>query len=443
MMAGSRHGSSAASAGNRRPVVVRHDGDDERSTTNREGFGAWLNSPALDFYAIAITGGLLIVIGLFMVLSSSSVVNIAQGKSPFHGFMSQAMYASIGLIALFAALLVPIRLLKKQWFVFTGFVLAIGLQILVFVPGIGRVINGNRNWVKFGPVQGQPSEFLKLALALWLGVFLAKNRDRLREVPVLATGVASAAVALGLVAGGKDLGTMMMMAALSAGAMWAAGVPKRWFGFGGILAAVIVLGLVIQSPNRMARVGNWLHGTCEGDSCFQAKNGLMALAEGGWWGLGLGQSRQKWGRIPHPDNDFIFAIIGEELGLVGTLSVLVLFILLALALNRMMSRVKDPFIQIATAGIATWILVQAFVNMAVVSGLLPVLGVPLPFVSAGGSALVASMMALGLLLNFARQEPGAWDAITAKSGFTRRSAAVVAEPARPAPRRRVRHNRKD
>lgn len=394
----------------------------------RGSVGSWLRSPALDFYAIAIIGGLLILIGLLMVLSSSSVTNIAQGRSAFSGFFSQALFAGLGLVGLIVAALVPLSLLRHQIVALGGFVAALALQAMVFVPGIGIMVNGNRNWVRFGPIQGQPSEFLKLALAIWLGVFLARNRHRLRELPVLFMAVFTAGAALALVAVGRDLGTMLMMAALVAGAMWVAGVPKRWFGLAGIGGVLVVTLLVIQSPNRMARLGNWLHGTCEGDSCFQANNGLMALAEGGWWGLGIGQSRQKWGRLPHPDNDFIFAIVGEELGLMGTLTIVVLFVLLALVLCRMLSRLRDPFVQITTAGISTWLLFQAFVNMSVVSGLLPVLGVPLPFVSAGGSALVASMLALGLLLNFARNEPGAKEALTARSLFARKSAAVVAGP---------------
>ena len=221
----------------------------------------------------------------------------------------------------------------------------------------------------------------------------------------------------------------MMVGILAAGAFWVAGVPKRWFLIAGGGAVAVVIGLVLASPNRMARALNWLHGECAGDSCYQADNGLMALATGGWWGVGIGQSRQKWGRVPEADNDFIFSIIGEELGLFGTLLIVLLFTLLALFLYRMMLRIRDPFVQITIAGITSWILAQAFVNMAVVTGLLPVLGVPLPFVSAGGSALIASMLALGVLLAFARSEPGAAEALRAHARYSKKSATVVAKPA--------------
>lgn len=408
----------------------------------RHTVASWLKSPACDFYAIVIIGGLLVGIGLVMVLSSSSVGHIARGLSPFGGFLSQAIFAMVGLVAAAITVCLPISLLKKMWCAHLILLLGLALQALVFVPGIGMNVNGNLNWIRIGSLQGQPSEFLKIALALWLGAYLAHNRDRLRNVSTLVIAAVAILLSLGLVVGGRDLGTMMMMAALAIGALWAAGVPKRWFAVVMLVGGAGVLAFVLQSPNRMARVGNWLHGECPGDSCWQSDNGLMALAEGGITGVGLGGSRQKWGRIPHAENDFIFAIIGEELGLLGTLTVVVLFALLAIVLYRVMMRNRDPFVQITTAAISTWLIVQAFVNMSVVVGLLPVLGVPLPFVSAGGSALVASMIALGLLANFARNEPGAREAISARAWFARRSATVVAgSDAALTPRRAPRRKR--
>src|SRR5699024_7097446 len=201
------------------------------------------------------------------------------------------------------------------------------------------------------------------------------------------------------------------------------------------LAAVIAL--TITSSNRMRRIDNWLNGTCEGDSCLQADQGLMGLAEGGWWGGGLGEARQEGGRLPAAEGDYLDAIIGEELGLVGTLGVLALFAALALLMFRMITRIDDHFMQITVAGISAWLLGQAFLNMMVVTGLMPVIGVPLPFISSGGSALLASMAALGVLLSFARREPGAQDAITARVGAVRRTISVLPAPrdAEPAPAR--------
>ncbi|HLQ80967.1 MAG TPA: FtsW/RodA/SpoVE family cell cycle protein, partial [Brachybacterium sp.] len=235
-------------------------------------------------------------------------------------------------------------------------------------------------------------------------------------------------IALGMVMAGHDLGTMLIMAMLVAGAVWVAGTPRRWFLIAGIGGLLGIAGLTITSANRMARIGNWFHGICEGDSCYQADQGLMGLAEGGWWGVGLGESRQKWGRLPAAEDDYIFAIIGEELGLIGTLGVVMLFAVFALLMLRMITRLDDHFMQISVAGICAWLLGQAFVNMMVVTGLLPVIGVPLPFISSGGSALLASMTALGVLLSFARREPGASEAIGARLSAVRSSISVLPAP---------------
>ncbi|WP_114855858.1 putative lipid II flippase FtsW [Brachybacterium sp. YJGR34] len=393
----------------------------------RNGVGSWLKSPALDFYGLIIVGTLLIGLGLVMVLSSSSVQNISQGGSGFAGLVRQGTFAAMGLVALVTAALLPPGFYRRAAWVLFG--LGLLLQCLVHVPGLGVEVYGNRNWIQIGSQRLQPSEFLKLSLAVWIGALLAAKRPLLHRpfhlaVPLLP-GVAAA---LGLVVLGHDLGTMLVMAMLVAGAVWVAGVPRRWFVAAGALGVVGIVAMTITSGNRMARINNWLHGTCAGDSCLQAEQSLMGLAEGGWWGVGLGESRQKWGRLPAAEDDYIFAIIGEELGLIGTLGVVALFTVLALIMFRMIARLDDHFMQITVAGISAWLLGQAFVNMMVVTGLLPVIGVPLPFISSGGSALLASMTALGLLISFARREPGAAEAISAKMGSVRRSISVLPAP---------------
>src|SRR5699024_11203208 len=309
-------------------------------------------------------------------------------------------------------------------------------QCLVHVPGLGVEVYGNRNWIQIGSQRLQPSEFLKLALAVWIGALLTIKRPLLhRPFPLRFPLLPGIGAALGLVMLGPDLGTMLVMAMLVAGAVWVAGVPRRWFVAAGTLGLVAIVALTVTSGNRMARINNWLHGTCPGDSCLQSEQGLMGLAEGGWWGVGLGESRQKWGRLPAAEDDYIFAIIGEELGLIGTLGVLALFTALALLMFRMITRLEDHFMQITVAGISAWLLGQAFVNMMVVTGLLPVIGVPLPFISSGGSALLAPVAALGLLLSFARREPGAAEAIGARLSSVRSSISVL-----PAPRGRGRES---
>ena len=390
----------------------------------REGVGGWLKSPALDFYALIVIGTLLVGLGLVMVLSSTSVLNISRGDSGFEGLVRQGTFAVMGLVLLVAAAVMPPGFYRRAAWILFGIGLA--LQCLVHVPGLGVEVYGNRNWIQIGSQRLQPSEFLKLALAVWLGAVLSIKRPLLHKpfhlfIPLLP-GVGAA---LGLVILGHDLGTTMVMGLLVAGAVWVAGVPRRWFMLAGVTGLVAVIGLTITSGNRMARIDNWIHGTCEGDSCLQSTQGLMGLAEGGWWGVGLGQSRQKWGRLPAAEDDYIFAIIGEELGLIGTLGVVALFTALALVMFRMITRLDDRFMQITVAGISAWLLGQAFVNMMVVTGLLPVIGVPLPFISSGGSALLASMTALGVLISFARREPGAQEAIGARFSSVRRSISIL------------------
>ncbi|WP_460477897.1 putative lipid II flippase FtsW [Brachybacterium huguangmaarense] len=421
--------SERGSARRTAPAVVRPTEEHPLGDVSgrvRDGVTSWLRSPALDFYALAAIGTILLGLGLVMVLSSSTVISIASGRSPYAGLLRQGTFALIGLPLLIAAALLRPGFYKRM--AWPLLVLGFALQLLVFTP-LGYGAGGNRNWIRIGTMTLQPSELLKLALAVWLGMVLAHNHARLnRAAYIFGPIVPVVGLALGLVVFGHDLGTAMIMAMLVAGAMWVAGVPRRWFALLGAAGAAGVAGLVLTSPNRMARISTWLHGECVGSSCDQSSHGLMALAEGGWWGRGPGESAQKWGLLPAADNDYIFAIIGEELGLIGTLGVLVLFGLLALVLFRMITRADDLFVQIAVAGVSAWILGQAFTNMMVVTGVLPVLGVPLPFISAGGSALVASMTALGMLLSFARHEPGAADAIRANIRRVRRGKTVVPAP---------------
>ncbi|GEM_PF-30829 len=393
----------------------------------REGIATWLRSPALDFYALLVIGGLLLGIGLVMVLSSSMIISLGRGESPYAGLISQGRFALIGLpLLVLAALLRPGFYRRMAW---PLLLLGFALQVLVFTP-LGFGAGGNRNWIRIGSMTLQPSELLKLALAVWIASIVAMKRPLMNQPKHLLFPIAPVIViALGLVLYGHDLGTAMVMCMLIAGSLWVAGVPRRWFALAAAVGVVGVTGMVLTSANRMARITTWLHGECVGSSCYQADHGLMALAEGGWWGVGLGESRQKWGLLPAADNDYIFAVLGEEMGLFGTLGVLALFAALALVLLRMITRIDDLFVQVAVAGISAWLLGQAFTNMMVVTGLLPVLGVPLPFISAGGSALVTSMTALGVLLSFARHEPGAADAIRARVGRVRRGATVVPAPA--------------
>jgi cell division protein FtsW len=211
--------------------------------------------------------------------------------------------------------------------------------------------------------------------------------------------------------------------------LFVAGAPLRIFGVAFGLAAVATLILVSGSSNRTGRISSWASGCSNVDDfdgpCWQAIHGQWALASGGWGGVGLGGSREKWGLLPEAHNDFIFAIIGEELGLIGTLVVLGLFAILGWGLFRIVFRTDDLFIKIATGGVLVWVLGQAIVNIGAVLGLLPVVGVPLPLVSYGGSALVMTMIALGMVIGFARREPACAEALAARAGLVHRSLAVL------------------
>jgi cell division protein FtsW len=236
-----------------------------------------------------------------------------------------------------------------------------------------------------------------------------------------------AAGAIGLVLAGHDLGTALVLMGIVAALLFAAGVPGRWFAAAGAMVALVAAVLVRGSDNRMSRITNWMSGDCTDPNgvCGQSVHGLYALADGGWWGVGLGASREKSGWLPEAQNDFIFAIIGEELGLPGTLVVLALFALVATACFRLIVRSEDQFVRLASAGAKTWVILQAVINIGSVIGLLPVIGLPLPLVSAGGSALVTTLVAMGMLVSFARHEPGAAEVLATRPGMVRRSLAVL------------------
>ena len=394
------------------------------ATRTRSALGSW-NSAVTSYYVLAGAIALLLVLGLVMVLSSSSVDSLAAGKSPYAEFLDQTKYALVGLPVLLVLARMPVRSLKvAAW---PALVFAVAFQALVFTP-LGRGQGGNRNWVRLPGFQAQPSEVIKLALALWLGAVLARKLPLLgRWKHALIPAIPVAAGAILVVLLGHDLGTALVLFLLVFGALWVAGVKFRMFAVPAVAVVAVTFPLVYFSSNRKGRIMDWLAGDASDPlgTGYQSKHGMWALGTGGWGGLGLGQSREKWSYLPEAHNDFVFAVIGEELGLLGTLLVLALFALLAFAMVRIIRRHDDAFARIATGAIMCWIIGQALVNIAVVIGLLPVIGVPLPLVSAGGSALIMTMAALGVVLAFARSEPGAKEALAARPTVFRRSLAVL------------------
>lgn len=346
----------------------------------------------------------LAIFGCIMVLSASSVTMISQGQSPFSQVSSQVMFLVLGVIAMAGITRIPVGYYHKKSVVYAMLIVALVMQLAVVVVGVE--VNGNRNWLKFpGGVQIQPSEFSKLAIIMWLAWVYSRHGDISRSIwRTLFPSIYGVGALVLLIMLGGDMGTAMVYGFIFVGMMWLAGASRSsLLKIGGAFAALALVG-VLSSANRVARIfGVW--GSCTNANCDQANSGEVALTTGGFLGVGLGQSRQKYNYLAEAHNDYIFAIIGEELGLLGTLAVLLLYVGLVYCAVRIMLRTTDPLVRLATGGIMIWLTSQAIINMGMVSRILPVIGVPLPFVSYGGSSLLSSLFAAGLLLAFARQTP--------------------------------------
>lgn len=391
-------------------------------------FRGWAaaESPVLAYYVLLGAALALFVIGLMMVLSASMITSMKDDGSAYTVFLKQLLYGGVGLVGAALASRVTVAWWKRL--AIPALAVAVTLQVLVFTP-LGATINGSRNWIHVGSTSLQPSEFAKIGLVLTGALILTAKRKLMTSirhilVPYLLPVVT---VTIALVIKGGDLGTTLVLLGIVAAVLFVAGVPGRFFAGGLAIAVAFATLMAVTSANRLARISGWVSGSCTNPDgpCGQAVHGSYALADGGWWGVGLGASREKWSWLPEAQNDFIFAIIGEELGLPGTLIILALFLILGWGCYRIVLRTHDQFVRVATGGVMAWLLIQAIINIGGVIGLLPIIGVPLPLVSAGGSALVTTMMAIGMLLSFARQEPGARDLLTVRASVVGRSISVV------------------
>ncbi|WP_406728015.1 putative lipid II flippase FtsW [Streptomyces sp. GD-15H] len=409
-MPSSRTGRPPARRAPRPPVVPRPARENTVRTLYTRARRAW-DRPLTAYYVILGGSALLTVLGLVMVYSASQITALQKSLPGSYFFRKQLLAAGIGAVLLLAAARMPVRLHRALAYpILAG---AVCLMVLVQVPGIGMAVNGNQNWIDLGgSFQLQPSEFGKLALVLWGADLLARKQDKrllAQWKHMLVPLVPAAFMLLGLIMLGGDMGTAIILTAILFGLLWLAGAPTRLFA--GVLAVAALIGalLIRTSPNRMARLA--CLGATEPQAgpvdCWQAVHGIYALASGGIFGSGLGASVEKWGQLPEAHTDFIFAVTGEELGLAGTLSVLALFAALGYAGIRVAGRTEDPFVRYAAGGVTTWITAQAVINIGAVLGLLPIAGVPLPLFSYGGSALLPTMFAIGLLIAFARDEPAA------------------------------------
>ena len=398
----------------------------QRATGLRDGalrLKALLDRPLASYYLVLGCSLLLLGVGLMMVLSTSTAYDLDQGLPAYSMFEKQLLGAAVGLGLMWLAAKSPPRLFRG--FAYPLLLAAIGGLVLVLL--FGPYIDGAKRWLTVAGTQVQPSEFAKLALVLW-GADLLARKEKLGQLSdwrhILVPLLPGAALMAMLVMIGKDLGTTFLLLVIFLSLLWVIGAPAKLLVGMVALMAFALLVLVAVHPYELARLTGFVSSSspsCRSLTCYQLVQGKDALGSGGLFGVGSGASRAKWGWVPESQSDFIFAILGEELGLVGTLCVVVLYGGLAFAGLRIARRVPDTFARLAAGAITVWLTVQALVNMGAVLGLLPITGVPLPLISQGVSSLIVTMAALGMLMSFARSEPGAALALAAAGpGLPRR-----------------------
>ncbi|MBI4260575.1 MAG: putative lipid II flippase FtsW [Actinobacteria bacterium] len=357
---------------------------------------------------------LLTAFGVVMVLSASSVWALQQFGSSYEFFTRQAIYAVVGLVAMVVTAAIPYRMWRRA----SVPMLAVSVVLLAVVLEVGTTVGGSTRWIVLGPVTLQPSELAKISLVLFTAAVLAKKWSKLDEpahvalplLPIL--GLLSALVMLE-----PDLGTTVIMCAIVFLLFYLAGVRLRYLLAGGLFCGGLGLVLIVTEGYRASRLLSFLNPWADPyRDGYQVIQSLLALGSGGWFGVGLGASRAKWLYVPNAHTDFIYSIIGEELGMIGAIAVLVLFGALLVAGVRIAARTEDVYGRLLAGGIVGWLGLQAVMNLATVTGLLPVTGVPLPLVSFGGSSLIANLAAIGILLNVARASRGSGQAAAGAAG---------------------------
>jgi len=345
---------------------------------------------------------MLLSTGVVMIYSASAIVAADRFRDPYFFLKKQVFWSALGSGALWLALRTDYRRLEK--FVLPLLGLAVLLLVLVLIPGLGVSVNGSRRWLRFGPLSFQPAELAKLALVVYLAAFFARKRDELGEfwrgvVPPLAVG----GVLAGLVLAQPDLGSCLTLLVLTLGLLFLAGARTRWLAVLVVPTLPLAALAVWMAPYRMRRVFAFLDPWQDPrGGGFQIIQSWLALGGGGLLGRGIGESKQKLFYLPEAHTDFIFAIVGEELGFLGATLVVVLFAVLVWRGLRIGLRAADPFGAYLALGITVLVATQTLVNLGVVTGMLPTKGLPLPFLSFGGSALLMTMLATGVLLNISQ-----------------------------------------
>jgi cell division protein FtsW len=353
------------------------------------------------WYLLVGVVGVLVVIGLVMVLSASSVQSEREFGSTWNYFLRQSIWTVISV----AACVVMARIDYRRWRRLIPLLLvgSFALLLLVLIPGVGLQVNGARSWLGRGMFRMQPAEVVKLALLLFCADLLARRHNRMDDarltlVPVLVVVGATAFLMMLQ----PDLGSTMVMGAIVFSVLFVAGVPLGRLATVFTVGSAGALGLALSKTYRRDRLLAFLDPSKDpANTGYQINQSLMGVASGGLWGVGLGESRAKWGFLPNAYSDFIFAIIAEELGLLGALLVIGLFLAFGVFGIRVALRAPDRFGTLLAAGITAWVLAQAFVNIGGVVGILPITGLTLPYVSYGGTSLLVMMTATGLLLNVA------------------------------------------
>jgi cell division protein FtsW len=379
----------------------------------RTSLGSWyaaarhaLDRPLTSYYLLLGASALLLTIGLIMVLSASSVYSFERHDGDSYAVVKrQLLWVLIGIPCAWVASRLPYRAIRQvSWL---GIIVAV--VMLALTIELGTTVNGNTNWLALGPIRIQPSEIAKLAIVLWAAhVYAQKDRrlGRLHQVMMPVVPVLLGITLLVIV--GDDLGTALVLFAILLAMLWVVGAPARLFTVALTVIGVVAIWIASTSAERRERLTNFVDPFKDyHDAGWQPAHGLYALSSGGWFGQGIGASQQKWGDLPEAHTDYIFAVLGEELGLVGTLLVVALFLTIAYAAIKVALATRDPFVRYMSFGIVVWLIGQMIINVGMVLALLPVIGIPLPLISYGGSALLPSLVALGLLIGFARREPEA------------------------------------
>jgi len=396
-------------------------GGDGAGTIRVGGRFAVPGMPTGSFWLLAAIVVVLNMFGLVMVMSASSVPSVRSGAGPWSLWEKQVMWTVLGSFALLATLMVSVDFWRR--FTKPFMALAIAMLVLVLVPGVGVTVNGATRWLGAGPIQVQPSEFAKFALLLFVADLLDRRSAKMADwrwclLPVVAyLGLVSALIMLQ-----PNLGTTIIIAFMVLVMLYAAGTPVLPLGVvtagGAAAAAAFVFGTTFRRTRFFTFLNPWP--TAQG-SGLQNVQSLVGIANGGLLGRGLGRSTAKWGFLPFAHTDFIFAVIGEEFGLVGAMTVVLLFFGVVCTGAWIAARAKDRFSMLLATGITAWIGIQAFMNIGAVIGIMPITGVPLPFVSFGGSSLMINLAATGMLLNIARHPAEHLPRSSRRSRSTRRA----------------------